>query len=200
MRQLATRITPNLGNCNWKIDQTMVWFSLVLWIFSVHRTEPANTRHSSICCCCSLVVGCHITNGDVACFLCEKRRGGGEVHYSPQSIWTWQQHVSSPSGWHGMSVAVVTVHCCCLSTGLVMWHCHVVVIVGVVGGGWMMIVVGGGSGDEAEVVMVMVVWWWLRRKSFVCWWCKCDVFGKHCSLYIRIWMCEFCLPFEKLGR
>jgi len=38
MRQPATRITPNLGNHNWKIDQTMVWFS------SVHRTEPANTK------------------------------------------------------------------------------------------------------------------------------------------------------------
>jgi len=43
MRQLATRITPNLGNHNRKIDQTTVRFSSVLWIFSVHRTEPANT-------------------------------------------------------------------------------------------------------------------------------------------------------------
>ena len=43
MRQLATRITPNLGNHNRKIDWTMVRFSSVLWIFSVHRTEPANT-------------------------------------------------------------------------------------------------------------------------------------------------------------
>jgi len=38
MRQPATRITPNLGNRNRKIYQTMVWFSLVLWIVSVHRT------------------------------------------------------------------------------------------------------------------------------------------------------------------
>jgi len=36
MRQLATRITPNLGNHNRKIDQTMV-----------HRTEPANTKNNS---------------------------------------------------------------------------------------------------------------------------------------------------------
>ena len=43
MGQLATRITPNLGNHNRKIYQTMVWFSSVLWIFSVHRTELANT-------------------------------------------------------------------------------------------------------------------------------------------------------------
>ena len=43
MRQPATGITPNLGNHNWKIDWTMVQFSLVLWIFLVHRTEPANT-------------------------------------------------------------------------------------------------------------------------------------------------------------
>jgi len=45
MRQPATRITPNLGNHNQKIDRTMVWFSSILWIFSVHRTEPANTIH-----------------------------------------------------------------------------------------------------------------------------------------------------------
>ena len=38
MRQLATRITPNLGNHIQKIDQTTVQFS------SVHRTEPVNTR------------------------------------------------------------------------------------------------------------------------------------------------------------
>jgi len=44
MRQPATRITPNLGNHNRKIDWTMVWFSSVLWIFLVHRTEPANTK------------------------------------------------------------------------------------------------------------------------------------------------------------
>jgi len=43
MRQPATRITPNLGNHNRKIDRTTVRFSSVLWIFSVHRTEPANT-------------------------------------------------------------------------------------------------------------------------------------------------------------
>ena len=48
MRQLATRITPNLGNHNRKIDWTMVWFSSVLWIFSVHRTEPANTTLQSM--------------------------------------------------------------------------------------------------------------------------------------------------------
>jgi len=47
MRQLATGITPNLGNCNRKIDQTMVQFSSVLWIFSVHRTELANTTRNS---------------------------------------------------------------------------------------------------------------------------------------------------------
>ena len=47
MRQLATRITPNLGNRNRKIDQTMVQFSSVLWIFLVHRTEPANTRDTT---------------------------------------------------------------------------------------------------------------------------------------------------------
>jgi len=45
MRQPATGITPNLGNCNRKIDRTEVQFSLVLWIFSVHRTEPANTTY-----------------------------------------------------------------------------------------------------------------------------------------------------------
>jgi len=45
MRQPATGITPNLGNRNRKIDWTMVRFSSVLWIFSVHRTEPANTTH-----------------------------------------------------------------------------------------------------------------------------------------------------------
>ena len=44
MRQPATRITPNLGNHNRKIDRTMDRFSSVLWIFSVHRTEPANTN------------------------------------------------------------------------------------------------------------------------------------------------------------
>ena len=43
MRQLATRITPNLGNCNQKIDQTTDQFSPVLWIFLVHRTEPVNS-------------------------------------------------------------------------------------------------------------------------------------------------------------
>jgi len=43
MRQLETRITPNLGNCNRKIDWTTVWFSSVLWIFLVYRTEPENT-------------------------------------------------------------------------------------------------------------------------------------------------------------
>ena len=47
MRQLATRITPNLGNHNRKIDRTTVQFSLVLWIFSVHRTEPANTIYEA---------------------------------------------------------------------------------------------------------------------------------------------------------
>jgi len=44
MRQLATRITPNLGNHNQKIDRTTVQFSSVLWIFLVHRTEPVNTK------------------------------------------------------------------------------------------------------------------------------------------------------------
>jgi len=44
MRQPATGITPDLGNCNRKIDRTTGRFSSVLWIFSVHRTEPANTR------------------------------------------------------------------------------------------------------------------------------------------------------------
>jgi hypothetical protein len=44
MRQPATGITQNLGNRNRKKDQTAVWFSSVLWIFSVHRTEPANTN------------------------------------------------------------------------------------------------------------------------------------------------------------
>ena len=44
MRQLATRITPNLGNHNRKIYWTTVRFSSVLWIFSLHRTEPANTN------------------------------------------------------------------------------------------------------------------------------------------------------------
>jgi len=39
MTQPATRITPNLGNCNQKIDWTMVQFSLVLWIFLVHRSN-----------------------------------------------------------------------------------------------------------------------------------------------------------------
>jgi len=43
MRQPATGITPNLGNHNRKIDRTMVQFSSVLCIFSVHRTELANT-------------------------------------------------------------------------------------------------------------------------------------------------------------
>jgi hypothetical protein len=43
MRQPATGITQNLGNRNRKKDQTAVRFSSVLWIFSVHRTEPANT-------------------------------------------------------------------------------------------------------------------------------------------------------------
>jgi len=45
MRQPATGITPNLGNCNQKIDQTTVQFSLVLWTFSVHGTELANTSY-----------------------------------------------------------------------------------------------------------------------------------------------------------
>ena len=45
MRQLAIGITPNLGNHNRKMDWTTVQFSLVLWIFLVHRTEPANTKH-----------------------------------------------------------------------------------------------------------------------------------------------------------
>jgi hypothetical protein len=44
MRQPATGITQNLGNRNRKKDRTAVRFSSVLWIFSVHRTEPANTR------------------------------------------------------------------------------------------------------------------------------------------------------------
>jgi len=48
MRQPATGITPNLGNCNRKIDRTTVRFSSVLWIFSVHRTEPANTIYSAL--------------------------------------------------------------------------------------------------------------------------------------------------------
>jgi hypothetical protein len=43
MRQPATGITQNLGNHNRKKDRTAVQFSSVLWIFSVHRTEPANT-------------------------------------------------------------------------------------------------------------------------------------------------------------
>jgi hypothetical protein len=43
MRQLATGMTQNLGNRNRKKDRTAVRFSSVLWIFSVHRTEPANT-------------------------------------------------------------------------------------------------------------------------------------------------------------
>jgi len=33
MRQPAIGITTNLGNHNQKIDQTMVWFSSLLWIF-----------------------------------------------------------------------------------------------------------------------------------------------------------------------
>ena len=49
MRQPATGITPNLGNCDRKIDRTMVQFSLVLWIFSVHRTELANTNYFQLC-------------------------------------------------------------------------------------------------------------------------------------------------------
>ena len=49
MRQPATRITPNLGNHNQKIDQTTVRFSSVLWIFSVHRTELANTKDHLQC-------------------------------------------------------------------------------------------------------------------------------------------------------
>ena len=47
MRQLATGITPNLGNHNRKIDWTTVQFGLVLWNFLVQRTEPANTRLDS---------------------------------------------------------------------------------------------------------------------------------------------------------
>jgi hypothetical protein len=47
MRQLATGITQNLGNRNRKKDRTAVRFSSVLWIFSVHRTEPANTSRGS---------------------------------------------------------------------------------------------------------------------------------------------------------
>jgi len=43
MRQLATGMTPNLGNHNRKIDQTTVWFSLV------HRTELANTIDVCMC-------------------------------------------------------------------------------------------------------------------------------------------------------
>jgi hypothetical protein len=43
MGQPATGITQNLGNRNRKKDRTAVRFSSVLWIFSVHRTEPANT-------------------------------------------------------------------------------------------------------------------------------------------------------------
>jgi hypothetical protein len=49
MRQPATGITQNLGNRNRKKDRTAVRFSSVLWIFSVHRTEPANTTsHSAV--------------------------------------------------------------------------------------------------------------------------------------------------------
>jgi hypothetical protein len=47
MRQPATGITQNLGNRNRKKDRTAVRFSSVLWIFSVHRTEPANTTESA---------------------------------------------------------------------------------------------------------------------------------------------------------
>jgi hypothetical protein len=59
MRQPATGITQNLGNRNRKKDRTAVRFSSVLWIFSVHRTEPANTNKVSdtvvyICICISV--------------------------------------------------------------------------------------------------------------------------------------------------
>jgi hypothetical protein len=47
MRQPATGITQNLGNRNRKKDRTAVRFSSVLWIFSVHRTEPANTTNKT---------------------------------------------------------------------------------------------------------------------------------------------------------
>jgi len=48
MRQAATGITPNLGNRNQKIDWTTVQFNSVLGIFSVHRTELANTISISL--------------------------------------------------------------------------------------------------------------------------------------------------------
>jgi hypothetical protein len=48
MRQPATGITQNLGNRNRKKDRTAVRFSSVLWIFSVHRTEPANTNQRPV--------------------------------------------------------------------------------------------------------------------------------------------------------
>ena len=56
-QQPATRIAPNSGNCNLKIDWTMVQFSLVLWLFAVLWTEPLNTSNiqnvdqCSLCCC-----------------------------------------------------------------------------------------------------------------------------------------------------
>jgi hypothetical protein len=49
MRQPATGITQNLGNRNRKKDRTAVRFSSVLWIFLVHRTEPANTNFKVSC-------------------------------------------------------------------------------------------------------------------------------------------------------
>jgi hypothetical protein len=57
MRQPATGITQNLGNRNRKKDRTAVQFSSVLWIFSVHRTEPANTIDTTLLICESIVPG-----------------------------------------------------------------------------------------------------------------------------------------------
>jgi len=163
----------------------------IAYLDAVHHS-PLSSNH------CWFIVGCHITDGYMApVWLCEERRVGEESHCSPgvdSDDDMCHHHVDVMA--HPLTCQVVFT---ILSKWLALtWCCPIVIVIGVWGvigafEQWLQeVVVGGGSGDEAKWWWWMVVWWWLRRKWFVCWWCTCDDFGKHCSLYIRIWRCLMC--------
>jgi hypothetical protein len=68
------------------------------------------------------------------CFSCEKRRRGGDIHYSPCSADDMCRHCLDDLA-RPLTCQVVTFHHCRSSVGLVTWHCHVAVVVGMHNGG-----------------------------------------------------------------
>ena len=62
LRQLATELTPNLGNCNHKMDSTKCQFGSVLGLLLVPWTRPSNTTCVGQQLCVLLLAACRIVS------------------------------------------------------------------------------------------------------------------------------------------